>query len=94
MSNFSDQNLTCRDCGAQFVWTAGEQEFYQQKGFTNPPTRCKDCRAKKKTNFNSGGSRQMYDATCGRCGKPCQVPFQPRGDKPVYCSECFRSMRG
>ena len=36
------------------------------------------------------GDREMYKATCGDCGKQCQVPFEPRGDKPVYCSECFQ----
>lgn len=93
---FSDQNLTCRDCGNQFVWTASEQEFYQQKGFTNAPVRCPSCRAAKKATMNGGGygrSRQMFDVTCGKCGKPAQVPFQPRGDRPVYCNDCFRTMR-
>jgi CxxC-x17-CxxC domain-containing protein len=92
MSNFSDQTMTCRDCGQPFTWTAGEQEFYQQKGFANPPSRCPNCRQAKKANFNA--SRQMYPATCAKCGKTCQVPFQPRGDKPVYCSDCFRQMKG
>jgi CxxC-x17-CxxC domain-containing protein len=41
----------------------------------------------------SRGDRQMYSATCSGCGKEAQVPFQPRGDKPVYCSDCF-SQRG
>lgn len=91
---FQDQNLTCKDCGAEFVWTAGEQEFYQQKGFTTPPTRCRDCRAKKKAEMrNTRSSRQMFTTTCGNCGKEAQVPFEPRGDKPVYCADCFRSMR-
>ena len=35
------------------------------------------------------GDREMHDATCGDCGKQCQVPFEPRQDKPVYCNECF-----
>ena len=37
---------------------------------------------------------EMHDATCGKCGKQCQVPFRPTGDKPVYCSDCFRNSEG
>lgn len=92
---FQDQTLVCRDCGSQFTWTAGEQEFYQQKGFTNPPSRCPECRSKKKMEFrNSRGPRQMFKATCAKCGKECEVPFEPKGDRPVYCNDCFREMRG
>ncbi len=111
-SNFTDQVLTCRDCGNTFVWTASEQKFYADKGFQNAPVRCPDCRAKKKASMGGGGGggygggagynngpRQMYDATCSNCGKPCQVPFQPRlGEdgkpvKPIYCNDCYRSMK-
>ena len=42
--SYADKTLTCRDCGTQFVFTTGEQEFYAQKGFTNEPTRCPNCR--------------------------------------------------
>ncbi len=91
---FSDKQLTCRDCGQAFTWTAGEQEFYQQKGFSNPPVRCPACRQAKRTNRFGGGPRQMFDVTCAKCGKPAQVPFEPKGDKPVYCSDCFKEMRG
>ena len=52
--SFADKTLTCRDCGTQFVFTAGEQEFYAQKGFTNEPTRCGPCRQARK---QSGGGR-------------------------------------
>lgn len=88
---FTDQTLKCQDCGEDFIWTAGEQEFYQQKGFDNAPTRCLKCRALRKQ--QRSGDRQMYDATCSKCGKPAQVPFQPREDRPVYCQECFREMK-
>ena len=91
MPDFTDKTLKCRDCGADFVWTASEQEFYQQKGFDNPPARCPSCRQLKKQRMNS--DRQMYDVTCAKCGKATQVPFEPKGDRPVYCSECFRAMR-
>ena len=86
-----DQTLTCRDCGKQFTWTAGEQEFYQQKGFTNPPSRCQDCRRNKKQQVR--GNRQMFNVKCANCGKDAQVPFEPKGDRPVYCNDCFRSMK-
>lgn len=96
MDNFQDQNLTCRDCGNSFVWTASEQKFYAEKGFANAPVRCPACRAAKKASMGggnsgggygggrggySGGSRPMFDAVCSQCGKACQVPFQPRLDE-------------
>lgn len=61
--NYEDKTLTCKDCGAQFVFTAGEQEFYAEKGFQNEPTRCKSCRSARKAqsrpsrDFNSNSSR-------------------------------------
>lgn len=98
---YEDKQLTCKDCGAAFTWTASEQEFYAQKGFSNSPVRCPNCRRARKANQYGGsggggdgyGQRQMSDAVCAKCGAQCQVPFKPRGDKPVYCSDCFRSMR-
>ena len=117
---FQDRTLTCRDCGQQFVFSAGEQEFYQSRGLTNEPGRCPECRRARKQAGGGGGGgggyggggggggyggggggggydrprRQMYPATCSACGKETQVPFQPRGDKPVYCSDCFENVRG
>jgi CxxC-x17-CxxC domain-containing protein len=91
---FQDKTLKCRDCGADFVWTASEQEFYQQKGFDNPPARCPSCRAARKQQRFGNQGRKMYDAVCAKCGKPTQVPFQPKEGRPVYCSDCFRQMRG
>ena len=74
------------------IFTAGEQEFYAEKGFVNEPQRCKTCRDARK---NAGRpAREMHDAVCANCGKECKVPFQPREDRPVYCSECFASMKG
>lgn len=91
---FQDQNLQCRDCGKDFVWTASEQEFYQQKGFQNSPVRCPDCRRLKKSRMNEGrGGGQSYPITCSQCGKEDTVPFQPRGDRPVLCRDCFRKQR-
>ena len=91
---YQDKVLVCRDCGREFVFTAGEQEFYAEKGFQNDPTRCKECRAKRKAERGDGGNaKTLYTAICAECGKECQVPFQPLGDRPVYCSECFAKHR-
>ena len=86
-----DQTLTCKDCGKQFIWTVGEQEFYQQKGFTNPPARCPDCRKLKKQQMRS--DRKMYTVKCANCGNDAEVPFEPKGNRPVYCNNCFRTMK-
>lgn len=88
-----DQTLVCKDCGNQFVWTVGEQQFYQDKGFTNPPSRCPTCRQNKKASMNGGGPRQDYPITCSKCGKADTVPFEPKGDKPVLCRDCFKAAR-
>ena len=91
----SDKNLTCKDCGASFIFTESEQDFYREKGFTNEPTRCPDCRAARKQSRGNDrrGDRQMYDAVCAECGKDTQVPFKPSGDRPVYCRDCFQNRR-
>jgi len=87
---FQDKVITCKQCGAEFTFTAGEQEFYAEKGLTNEPQRCKNCRdSMKRDRRDRRGERQMYDAVCAQCGKPCKVPFEPKEDRPVLCSECF-----
>jgi CxxC-x17-CxxC domain-containing protein len=103
---YTEKSLQCSDCGKTFAFTTEEQEFFATKGFTNDPKRCSSCRMARKTERsgssggsygNSGGSygnsgpRQMYPVTCAQCGKPAEVPFQPRGDKPVYCRDCFNT---
>ncbi|MDE5964549.1 MAG: zinc-ribbon domain containing protein [Eubacterium sp.] len=88
---FEDKTLTCKDCGNDFVFTAGEQEFYAEKGFVNEPQRCKDCRDKRKAAARA--PRELHDAVCANCGAGCKVPFVPNGDRPVYCSECFAAMK-
>lgn len=88
---FEDKTLVCKDCGQEFVFTAGEQEFYAEKGFENEPQRCKPCRDARK---NAGRpERQMYEATCASCGQTARVPFEPREDRPVYCSSCYERMK-
>jgi CxxC-x17-CxxC domain-containing protein len=92
---YQDKSLTCADCGCTFSFSAEDQEFFKSKGYLNEPKRCPSCRqARKADRGNSGlGPRQMYTVTCAECGKEAKVPFQPRGDKPVYCSDCFRKAR-
>ncbi|MFZ5753477.1 MAG: zinc-ribbon domain containing protein [Bacillota bacterium] len=96
---FTDKVLSCKDCGRQFVFSASEQEFFAEKGFTNEPGRCPECRSAKKAQgkSNKGGygrtQREMYSATCSSCGKSTTVPFQPTGDKPVYCRDCYQPRR-
>lgn len=92
---YKDKTIVCKDCGQEFTFTSSEQEFFAEKGFTNEPQRCKACRSARKGSGNSrggngGGARQMYDAVCADCGKACKVPFEPRNDRPVYCSDCFK----
>lgn len=100
--SFQDKSLKCADCGATFTFTAKDQEFFQSKGFTNEPKRCPDCRQAKKSertgsrNYGSSYSspqRRMYPAKCAECGKDTEVPFEPRGDRPVYCSDCYRKVK-
>ncbi|MBX6341154.1 MAG: zinc-ribbon domain containing protein [Thermomicrobiaceae bacterium] len=105
--SFADKTLTCRDCGETFVFTAGEQAFYAEKGFANQPSRCPDCRRayKARRDGGSGGyrasgggygertERTMHPAICSECGQETMVPFVPRADKPVYCSSCFQARR-
>ncbi|MDN5344579.1 MAG: hypothetical protein PWQ18_690 [Clostridia bacterium] len=97
---YEDKTLTCKECGQEFIFTAGQQEFFAEKGFTNEPSRCPDCRAARKARMGGqrrsdsrSGPRQMYKAICSQCGAMTEVPFEPRGDRPVYCRDCYNSMR-
>ena len=95
---FTDKQITCVDCGQEFTFTAAEQEFFQQKGYTNEPKRCLSCRQARKADRggNSGGSRssgQKFPAVCAQCGKETEVPFEPRQGRPVYCSTCYSQVR-
>ena len=88
---FEDKTLVCKDCGAEFIFSAGEQEFYAEKGFQNEPIRCKACRNARKSQRN--GEKEMYDAVCAQCGAPTKIPFVPKNDRPIYCSACFQARR-
>ena len=95
-----DKNLVCEDCGQEFVFSEGEQEFYASRGF-QPPKRCKPCRSRRKEmrgdqGYGQGygrGQVQRYPAVCAECGQETTVPFKPREDRPVYCRECYASRR-
>lgn len=88
-----DKVIKCRDCGAEFLFTVGEQEFFLEKGFQHEPTRCRDCRSKRRQSGPEGEGRQLHTVVCASCGTETQVPFKPRLDRPVYCRECFERER-
>lgn len=108
---YADKQIICRDCNNSFTFTAGEQEFYANKGLMNEPSRCPACRQARRSNRSSleemdgyvrygnfasfGGKtpRQMHPAACADCDQMTEVPFQPRGDRPVYCSACYNKIR-
>ncbi len=100
--NFEDQNITCGDCGAVFTFSAEDQEFYNQKGYSTPK-RCPECRAAKKAQSRGGGGggrggfnrgpRPQFEVTCSGCGCQTTVPFEPKGDRPVFCSDCYRNQQ-
>ena len=92
---FQDKELTCRDCGNTFLFTAGEQAFYAEKGFQNEPQRCRDCRSARKQARGDGsrGQRELHQVICAACGEPTEVPFKPVSERPVYCRDCFSKMR-
>jgi len=93
---FQDRILNCVDCGGEFVWTAGEQQFFADKNFKNEPKRCKDCKGKRASRPNGGGAareRVETAATCSACGKDTTVPFKPTQGRPVFCKECFQSRK-
>ncbi len=105
---YEDRNLTCVECGSEFVFSSDDQQFHADRGYQDPK-RCPSCRQARRGGGGGGGgggygggggggggyggSRQMYDAVCASCGTACQVPFLPRQDRPVYCSDCFSKQK-
>ena len=98
--SYQDRTLTCSECGQPFTFSADDQAYHAQRGYTNEPKRCPNCRQVRREQRYSGGGeygggggggyrREMYSVVCAQCGKEAQVPFQPRGDRPVYCRECY-----
>ena len=90
---YEDRTLSCRDCGSDFTFSAGEQRFFAEKGLINVPLRCPSCRAIAKQARTPDGPREYHAAVCGACGSQAKVPFAPRSDRPVYCSSCFDKVR-
>jgi len=92
---YHDKVLKCVDCGAEFVFTAGEQMFFADKGFKNEPKRCKNCKSRRGQGGDRGGgyARPETQTTCSQCGKETTVPFKPTQGRPVYCRECFQQRR-
>ena len=93
---FQDKVLTCIDCGADFVFTAGEQLFFYDKQFKNQPKRCKTCKSKRVSVLSTTPPRESHHyarvetrATCSQCGKETTVPFRPTQGRPIFCRECF-----
>jgi len=107
---YTDRLLTCRECGANFTFSAGEQTFFASRGLINSPSRCPGCRNARKdggervensyvnygpfASFGGRKPRQMHPASCTACGQMTEVPFVPRADRPVLCTECFIASRG
>ncbi len=94
--NYEDKTLTCVDCSQPFTFSADDQAYHAQKGFTNEPRRCDSCRQTRRNERDGGngqGQRDMHPVVCAECGKDTMVPFQPRGDRPVYCSDCFSKQK-
>lgn len=91
--SFTDRILMCRDCGIEFSFTAGEQEFYQTKGLSNEPGRCPECRQLRREGRSVMRARTMHEVNCAICGSVAQVPFLPTQGRPVYCQDCFQQIR-
>jgi CxxC-x17-CxxC domain-containing protein len=101
---YHDRVLKCVDCSGEFVFTAGEQQFYADKGFKNEPKRCKACKSRRGSGDRGGergergggggmGQRVETKTTCSQCGKETTVPFRPTQGRPVFCRECFQQRR-
>jgi CxxC-x17-CxxC domain-containing protein len=101
MANGEDQRLKCVDCGEEFLFTVGEQQFYRDKGLTHAPTRCRRCRDARKGHRGGTGEAAaepaprggMYPAVCSECGAETQVRFRPTPGRPIYCKDCFQLHR-
>src|SRR6266436_6446732 len=84
-SDFQDRSITCVDCTRPFIWTAGEQVFFHDKGLQNEPKRCKPCKQAKNDRLaaislaQSAGVKQRIEVTvmCAQCHEETTVPFYP-----------------
>jgi len=91
-----DQELLCSDCGQSFSFTTEDQAFFTERGYS-APKRCKQCRQAKKQEQSGGGYQRSESrgtsVICSGCGQQTTVPFEPRGDRPVYCQNCFQARK-
>lgn len=83
---YQDEKLTCEDCGSEFVFTTGEQEFYAERGLVNKPKRCAECRKARKQKRR----KKLHDAICSKCKAETKVPFKPIEGKEIFCKDCFK----
>lgn len=94
---YVDRELACRLCGTTFLFTAREQEFFVQKGLSNEPKHCPDCRLVNRV-WRQRKSGQaditVTEVVCAQCGTITKVPFKPKGHKPVYCAGCLHAGNG
>ncbi len=89
---FENKTIVCKDCGEAFLFTAGEQGFYLEKGLLNEPQRCPNCRERRRQD-REAGTRETATVVCAQCGQETTVPFVPRLNRPVYCGTCFEGVR-
>lgn len=93
MSDFVDRELNCTDCPVTFIFSAGEQRFFEERDLKDAPKRCHECRHKKKREravAKGGTVAEEFPAVCTECGVETTLPFKPMNDKPVFCRNCFR----
>lgn len=96
---YEDKKIKCIDCGKDFIFSAGEQAFFAQKGFTREPIRCLECRKAKKSSFGKKPNQpqqqaveEMHTITCKKCAKSVEIPFKPKFPDDIYCAECFETV--
>lgn len=85
-SDLEDRTLVCKDCGNKFIWTAGEQKFFIDKGLENIPKRCKICTATYKNQLRE--KHPAWWVKCTECGKKAEVSFEPKTED-ILCENCF-----
>jgi CxxC-x17-CxxC domain-containing protein len=86
-----DKKLQCADCSQDFIFSAGEQQFFALRQLVNEPKRCPNCRLSMRFNRAGRDASILTDVQCADCEKNVKVPFKPRGHKPVYCNDCLAS---
>ncbi len=87
-NEYQDRAIKCVDCSENFIWTAGEQVFFHDKGLKNE-------RLAAIAAAQSSGVRQRIEVSvqCAQCGQQTTVPFYPSQGRPVYCRSCFLAGR-